>query len=1021
MAVTGTSAFDRAELALANALSGDPRAALTSVVAPLDLTPEQKRSIADRLLGHPRSPVHSLVDIATNPFVIAGAVLTTAYPVSHAGRLLQYTERLGGYLRRVGPIARFFGDMHEIYRGTPIPALLGRASREMDLFKGVQSEALGNAIIEFERRSGSRFSRSTGVRIAAYLDGLDDAAHPAWSYLRKKVPGAANALRGSPLAGLQLTDAERQLADRVRGQFERTWFSLYRTPQNRKLAAESLAKAGFEPPSVLRKVARYWPHVERMTPEAVDAAQREWMASISGGTRGLRRTLRGGGERLASRSALQRRNAMIPDPADLLDAGLIDSGTASLLDAALADAVRTGGHPLRRYSLQLLPTYESYMHAQGRTRAWVLPLERNATPIGKLITQESAKLRAAGDVIRANMLDDTYIPAASGKLTLSQTMQAMQFSDSRRKAYDILQQLPLPAPIKGSLSAWLKESPVASHQSVAGKLAGYFYVTTLGAPNVLSPIVNLSQTLTTTIPVLGVKDTMAGMDRVWRGIGIYLRERRAGQSAGIAFDRAFPQFSRMAFDVDPLSREALGTAMDNAYGALGPSASRATHKTKSALMWMFSRTERFNRLVAFEGGSHKALRELAGTTWRNPLTGESHVLRRGDTRLGDAAAEFGNEVARMTQFGGGPLNLPAGIVNWPAPLRQFASFPMRFANFAVNTATTLGAAEKAGFAGRNYGTLGRLMLGSGLLYGAGREFFDADLSQGLLWGALPLPRDAGPFAPLPIVPPAVSILGAAGLAVARGSTEELQGVLPLLIPGGIGLSRLSQVAAPSAAKAFMRPYADYDGALPDGRVPIYSRDDTLIGYQSPVQLWARAVGLGDVTGTREAQVTKYLLRQRDRIRDFRRRYVDAAVANDTRTVDAVQQEFRKAYPGMGDIQLKKSDLRAVQLRREIPRLERLMRQLPEEYRQQFAAVVSTALAGVPAQEFLGVDPMLLGNVRGADAARARPATPRGLSGMSAPPATPLGTTTGSIRQAAVSAGEERRDSGLFGFSTFDSY
>jgi hypothetical protein len=123
-------------------------------------------------------------------------------------------------------------------------------------------------------------------------------------------------------------------------------------------------------------------------------------------------------------------------------------------------------------------------------------------------------------------------------------------------------------------------------------------------------------------------------------------------------------------------------------------------------------------------------------------------------------------------------------------------------------------------------------------------------------------------------------------------------------------------------------------------------------------LWAKAIGLGDVQGTNEYALMKYMLSQRDRIREVRRNYLEAIARADYNGAKRVQMEWSKMFPHLGPLPVKKADITAVQMRREIPRIERLLQTLPVEVRPQFAQVISASM-GIYGAGLIGIDPALL--------------------------------------------------------------
>jgi len=107
-------------------------------------------------------------------------------------------------------------------------------------------------------------------------------------------------------------------------------------------------------------------------------------------------------------------------------------------------------------------------------------------------------------------------------------------------------------------------------------------------------------------------------------------------------------------------------------------------------------------------------------------------------------------------------------------------------------------------------------------------------------------------------------------------------------------------------------------------------------------LTKKAMGIAgnDVRGEQDAM--NWLLRQRDRIRAYRREYLEAMTNNDKGQMDSLQKDFAKQYPKFGPLQVKKADIKAVQNRRQLSRLYRTLKGFPAEYREEFQRVVDGA-------------------------------------------------------------------------------
>jgi len=235
----------------------------------------------------------------------------------------------------------------------------------------------------------------------------------------------------------------------------------------------------------------------------------------------------------------------------------------------------------------------------------------------------------------------------------------------------------------------------------------------------------------------------------------------------------------------------------------------------------------------------------------------------------------------------------------------------------------------------DWGTMGRALAGSTTAYITARNLLNTDISGGLLTGALPLPQyEKAPFYPWPFVPPVAQIAGVGVKALMEGSTQALGDVGALLVPGGIAARRAYKSLAPR--------YADYQNPTPGGRIPLYNNDKSLMGTLSPMELTLRAMGLRPKSISAEQGAAKWILSQRDRIRAFRRDYTQAMFENDAAKAEKVNKEFQRVYPEFGPLKIKKSDITALENRRQISRLHRIERGISKDYRPLFSSVIGEA-------------------------------------------------------------------------------
>ena len=1009
-----TNPFERINLARDAALRLDPKGVARGLFTPAEASPEERKTWVSRFLGTDEGPLAGVLHLVSNPLVLAGLVLTARYPVATAGRMLQFAQDTSAYLRKLPPFATFFQDFHELFRGTPLPEMFDYVVRTHHEANNRWAKQFGQAVEEFEQ-NGGKYTKDVGRRVAAWLDGLDKPDHPTWTALRdwaeKNIPGGEAALPGAGIKPLQLTPQEQALGAKFRA-IQRDIFAEVRGDGiHDKALLKAFKQDGLMVRSIKELEQDYFPHIESLSREELQKRHQQWWASVSADTSSADDNMRLIKRMQASKRLMEREGLMLPDPKDLQALGA-DDRTLKLIDA-FDDrlTVDTELGPInagvtRKYSLNLLKTTENYTRSMARTLAWAVPASpKLETSVGDAILAEFPKVAKASPV-KAALLRDTYIPLARGQITQEQMVDSVAFAEMRDWAATKLRALPLPDDLRKKLEAPLARFQDVTKHSLGNAITDWFYTSALGG-NITSAARNLTQTLLTTYPMIGGKYTARGMAEVMERVPTYTRLLKQGVAEEEAFSRAFAEFA--ATDFAPGQDYAQTTMArligEEANGIRLPSAIRAAkEKAQKVLLTPFTMTERFNRLVAFYGGRAKALDELPGTTWSSDVLQLKNVpLRKGSPQLDYAANQFGTTVARMTQFGGGPLNSPAGIVKWWAPYRQFLSFPLRVTGFLTGPGTTLGGEGAA-----NYGTIGRALLGAGVAYEAGK-MAGMDLSDNLLFGALPAPRDQGPGAPVPL-PPFLSVGAAVVSSAVKGDLEDIKKSWPLMVPGGIGLGRAVTVLPGGVAAHLGKPYADYDRRLPDGRIPVFTPSGQLQGYYTQTQLFAKAVGLGDVAGQKEAVLNKYLLAQRERWREFRTRYLEAMLGNDVDGMALVNAEFQQAYPGLGNIQVKDSDVKRVQAAQDMPRLDRILATMPEQSRGMFAQVVATSMAA-DSGGFLGGNYSSVGVPRGGLSARPRLPGPTGQ-----------GVGPNKVQQTAVESGAGKRDElSDLGFSQFEGF
>lgn len=454
-----------------------------------------------------------------------------------------------------------------------------------------------------------------------------------------------------------------------------------------------------------------------------------------------------------------------------------------------------------------------------------------------------------------------------------------------------------------------------SEATMGGKLASLLYTSALGMN--LSPVSkNLLQPFLTTLPLTGGKNLGKGMGYVARNLTKFpaTMNRIAGmnpkfnrmQVAEEAFKQLFPEYSKVHPLEDIIKTMATGDIEKE--GQLLNMAAGALKKGQQVLMTPFGASEKWNRLVSFYSGRFGGL--ASGLT-------------------DDAANALGEFVNMQANFTGGTTGLPGWARGTWAPFRQFGHFPSRYLEY-------LWGSMRMGPEGAfSTGVLGKSLVTSAAMYTVAKNLLKMDISGGLMTEAMPGPTYEGSaFYPAPYVPPILGAMGDVVKAFDTGDFSKLGSTAALLTPGGL--------AARRAWRTYHPKYADYRARTPDGRIPIYNDTHALIGAQTPMQIVMRGLGLHPIEPEAEKDMTRYLLAQRDKIRTYRRDFLEAIMNNNLEKSQKINADFQKEYPSLGPLYVKKSDIKAVETRKEITRMNRVLKGFPKEYQPLFREMMEQA-------------------------------------------------------------------------------
>lgn len=467
-------------------------------------------------------------------------------------------------------------------------------------------------------------------------------------------------------------------------------------------------------------------------------------------------------------------------------------------------------------------------------------------------------------------------------------------------------------------------------------VARYFYGTTLGA-NVGALATNVWQPIVYTPGFVGVKHMLGGLADGVKEILAYAGARAGekglllGPENHLARQRlmqgAFKHHELMGMSDDALEAiENLGLMRHLPAGRAGFGG--AIDRVNETLLKGFQASEMFNRSVAANAFARKA----------------------AEDGLKEGSAEFKAYVRRgveETQFGSTPFNTPVALLNKKnvfgryATMRQYLGFAMRTATLPV-VARRYSGIEAGGpiAALKRTAYLGRTAAVSAVVYEAGKNLFGEDLSGvGFTGGPKGLLRDYGPFSPFP-APPLVSGLGGFVMAaLGEENKEDFKRTIPTYIPGGLALSRVLGLAPDlgqiplvgDTVGLLQKQYVDW-GKMQGGLAPVYKKDGTFVGWESGLQLAAKATGLDRFSFKDESEMTHYLLKNREAIQGEREKMIDALVKGDGEGAKGVADEFEKRYGWR--LTVNKQDLARRQQRQMTPRVVRSLDRMPPELRAQ---------------------------------------------------------------------------------------
>ena len=444
-----------------------------------------------------------------------------------------------------------------------------------------------------------------------------------------------------------------------------------------------------------------------------------------------------------------------------------------------------------------------------------------------------------------------------------------------------------------------KSAPSSNNDFGTG-IAKMFYGSTMGL-NMQTALTNLLQPLQN-LHHLGFKNTVRAYSQSISQMAEYARQRnRLGPNASpveieAAMDRAMSR--NLAGNVNVKLREVadIGGAWDSVErSGYGSHLTNPTGGIFEIVMKPFQITEMTNRLV-----TANSVLNSAEAGWRAGGRKNVHDPYR--------AIQDARQAVEMMQFGSSPMNRPMlfykDFLRNPA-IRQFMQFPVRTAvNIAAMPAMVGGSRTVFGKeVTSKYGVMGvdtlRMLGVSAIAYEVGKNMLGADISRGLSVGFIPdIDIDRDKSLQLPVPPFADAMYSGIRGVLSGGDVEVMSSVVPLIIPGGVALSRALGAAPQSdllQTVGLQKRFADWSSPDEQGNVPVFDQDSRMLGMYSGSDIVLRAMGTDLGRFQNQGEVTQFLLKNRDEMRDERRQWIAAVLSNNMQQAGKIKANYERQF------------------------------------------------------------------------------------------------------------------------------
>jgi hypothetical protein len=945
---------DQYQTALNAMTSGDIDRLERLLVDPSAATPEETRTVAERMGMH-NGLSKFLVNTVTDPTVIFSFLMSKRFP-ARSWLTGEIPKRFVGAANEFTGISQYTRPIETYFRGTTVPKLVALAQ-----YREHQVLNVGNQMIRelWER--------------------------PNW---KNEMPIVSLLAEGQSPAGA--TPELRAVADRLRGRMNEMWGFLKQTQKiegglmgDHIEAANVTQWAPHEAPRFLRD---YLPHIpltgegSTVTVNGLDAIK-----SLAGGR--AAQALRAAG---ADPNHVWTQNATGRLESDFVRyQAFINATRGQVYNERLFQRQRHGipiysGQGQELFVTDLNEVLQKYVHSVAKTYALNAPLteyERTLASVrgemgrdtptsdpiivqiinrgletlgGQLVerpvvgTAKSQKVLIpnSGNPVMLRGLQD-LVRAVSGRADEGEIMFGNLFSTiaNRIGQYSSSLSRQEQAQIDHGLQTIRRNQ---QYRKISNGIASYFYSTTLGM-NARSAMQNLLQPIITTGPALGLGPMLAGMSELRQRIPRYFQEfqvqrqairsvdelpwglqplHRVNQAAERAFALTFPELARSGIKVDPK----LFDVDEASTAAFGPRAERAFKNYDvfaKFLMQPFTNAEMANQASSFFGARHAIKQAMRTGEYEIPRMVESGAPLTGEALENWINFESTN-IVNATQFRPGPGSRSIWQGRLPAFARMFSSFPTRMLSFigesTVRGAMTQAQLENASLleratGGRNLGTIARMYLYGRVAQGFGRDVLGVDLSRATgITSAFSLDLDSDTMGVIPIPPAAGVVMDMVKATTTRDIREMHPMVLPgygpipipkTLIPGGVGLSR--------AMRAMNQWRPDLGGFVDEDERMMYA------GNAGDLTLSMLGVPLDKARRARDAMDRVSMLR--DKVRQYRRKMAQAIVNGDSGGQQALQAQWAEDMKGWPPLNVSAKDVQRYRDQSRIPALQRMIQQL----------------------------------------------------------------------------------------------